>query len=256
MRQIEISGAGLLVWALAGADLLGCPGFKTFRSGSDYWAADTDDRENGLDDSGAYALNDDREPVHPRVSPFVDLTKVAVTKWNPNATTSEGLGSFELSAEVEASQTVGLEPERRLYPMFVDDFGGPLLYWRADPAGLVIADRSPTDGQPPQQRGIYHFADNQDLLDVNENPLRLTAADMEHRLFFDYPAPINPINEPDLNIRAQNFPAYIHNQSIAAKIAPQRADSYMLISAGPDGIFGTADDIANFDHNGAALLAP
>lgn len=263
IREMEISGAGLLVWALAGADLLGCPGFRTFRDDSDYWAEDTDDRENGLSDSGAHALDEDTlEPVHTRVGPFVDLTKVTVTKWNANAQTVDGAGSFELSAEYEAAEALGEQPERREYPMFLDGFGGPILYWRADPAGARIADRSPTDDDADDQyRGIYHFRDNDDLvvsldLDSSKHPLRLTASGMAHRLAFDYPAPINPEDDLDPDNTDQNFAAYIRNRDIGARVTPQRPDSYLLISAGVDGVFGTADDITNFDHNGAELLAP
>jgi type II secretory pathway pseudopilin PulG len=258
-RNIDMSGAGLLVFALAGADLLGCPGFKTFRSGSNYWAQDTDDRENGLLDSGAYALRGDtREPVHARVQPFVDLSRMAVTKWNPNAQTSEGvLGSFELSAEDEATEALGEQPYRRAYPMFLDDFGGPFLYWRADPAGFRIADYSPTDPDAyGPDRGIFHFADNADLLNVNRHPLQLTAGGSGHRLAFGYPAPVDPVNDLDPTDTTQNFPAYIRNQGIDAKVTPLRPDSYLLVSAGPDGVFGTADDIDNFEHSGAELLAP
>jgi type II secretory pathway pseudopilin PulG len=259
-RNIDMSGAGLLVFALAGADLLGCPGFKTFRSGSDYWAQDTDDRENGPDDSGAYALDPDtREPVHPRVSPFIDLSRVTVTKWNPNAQTTDGpLGSFEIPMEDEATESLGEQPYRRPYPMFLDDFGGPILYWRADPAGSRVADRSPTDSQAlGPYRGIFHFADNADLLSIDEHPLQLTAGGSDHRLVFGYNAPLMPgdINLNDSS-RKDNFAAYIRNKSIEARVTPQRKDSYLLISAGPDGVFGTADDIANFDHNGAELQAP
>jgi len=258
-RNIDISGAGLLVWALAGADLLGCPGFKTFRSGSTHWAQDTDDRENGPGDSGAYALDPDtREPVHPRVSPFIDLSGVTVTKWNPNAQTTDGpSGSFEIPAEDEATEALGQQPYRRAYPMFLDDFGGPFLYYRADPAGSRVADRSPTDPQAAgPARGFFHFADNADLLSIDEHPLQLTAGGTNHRLDFDYPAPVNPSIDLNPSITTQNFAAYIRNKSIEARVTPQRADSYLLISAGPDGVFGTADDIANFDHNGAELLAP
>ncbi len=265
LRNIDISGAGLLVLALAGADLLGCPGFKTFRSGRDYWAEDTDDRwDNDVDECGAYALDPDtREPVHPRVSPFIDLSRVTVTKWNPNAQiTGSGLGSFEIPMEDEATDALGNQPYRRAYPMFLDDFGGPILYWRADPAGRVIADWSPTDTQAVGAfRGIFHFRDNDDLLvsddlDSSKHPLQLTAGGTNHRLAFDYPAPVNPTTELDPANTSQNFAAYIRNKSIQARVTPQRADSYMLISAGPDGVFGTADDIANFDHNGAELTDP
>jgi len=37
---------------------------------------------------------------------------------------------------------------------------------------------------------------------------------------------------------------------VKARLEPARADSYLLISAGADGRYGTADDIANFEHNG------
>ena len=257
---IDASGAGLLVFALAGADLLGCPGFKTFSAGSDYWAQDTHYYEGATPDtSGAYALDPDtREPVHPRVAPFVDLSRVTVTKWNPNAEISGGgTGSFEIPVEDEATEALGEQPYQRLNPMFLDDFGGPILYYRADPAGSRVADRSPTDGQPPHERGIFHFADNEDLLSIDEHPLQLTPGDSGHRLVFDYDAPLIP-DDIDLNdsARADNFAAYIRNRSIEARVTPQRADSYLLLSAGPDGVFGTADDIANFDHNGAELLAP
>jgi type II secretory pathway pseudopilin PulG len=258
-RNIPISGAGLLVWALSGADLLGCPGFKTFRPGSDYWAEDSDDRENGLGDSGAYALDPDtREPVHPRVGPLIDLSRITVTSWNPTAQTSDGSqGSFELPAEREASEALGEQPHRRLYPMFVDHFGGPILYWRADPAGSRVADRSPTDGAASgNQRGIYHFRDNSTLLDIDEQPLMLTPGDKRHRLAFAYDAPVLP-DEIDLeNPNQYNFVAYIRNKKVEAKVTPHRADSFLLISAGKDGVFGTGDDVANFEHNGAELRQP
>ena len=259
---IDASGAGLLVFALAGADLLGCPGFKTFSAGSDYWAQDTHYYEGATPDtSGAYALDPDtREPVHPRVSPFIDLSRVTVTKWNPNAANG---GSFEIPVELEALEAMGtplVNAPRREYPMFLDDFGGPILYCRADPAGRVIADWSPTDNDAlGPYRGFFHFRDNDDLLDCldsSKHPVQLTAGGTNHRLAFDYPAPVNPTTDLDPTNTTQNFAAYIRNKSIQARVTPQRTDSYLLLSAGPDGVFGTADDIANFDHNGAELTDP
>jgi len=251
--HIEISGAGLLVWALAGADLLGCPGFRVFRNGSDFWAWDTDD-----DQGGAYELDPDtREALRPRVSPFVDLSKLEVTKWNPNAETSGGdTGSFEIPGEVKAAEDLGEQPWRREYPMFLDDFGGPIVYLRADPAGRVIADRSPSDLADASRRGIFHYADNQVLLDSGTvTALQLTAGGRDHRLLFGYPAILLPANLDSSNPN-HSFQIYIRNTSIEARVAPQRPDSYLLISAGPDGVYGTGDDIANFEHNGAELTAP
>ena len=59
---------------------------------------------------------------------------------------------------------------------------------------------------------------------------------------------------PDANL--DGFWAYVRNKDIQTKVAPHNPDTFLLISAGPDGIFGTSDDIANFDHNGAELSEP
>jgi prepilin-type N-terminal cleavage/methylation domain-containing protein len=255
-RYVGITGAGLLVWSLAGADLLGTPGFRTFRSGSRYWSEDTD-ATGDASSHGAYALDEtSREPLTPRYGPYVDLSKVDVTAWNPNATVTGGhAGSFEIPAETEAMEAIGDDPYKRGHPMFLDSFGGPILYWRADPAGFQIADRSPIDDDAQgNMRGIYHFRDNDPLLDSSKRPLVLSAANKPHRLFFEYPAPILPEDiDTQAEIGTNSFAAYIRNKSIEARVSPYKPDSFLLISAGADGIFGTGDDLANFEHNGAEL---
>ncbi len=261
--QIKISGAGLLVWALAGADRLGCPGFQTFRDTSQFWAQDTDAEFNTrrARESGAYALfptgDDSRanQPVHPRVGPLVDLSKVRLTNWNRQADTQDGLGSFEIPAELDTAQSLNQRPPRRLYPVFLDSFDQPILYWRADPAGTMIADETPGSsgsGPRPQPlgggRGIYHFGDNAGLLADGSGP----AYDEDVLLL----RPVSGVPLHRLRWRGrgrQGFRLYIRNKGVTAREEPFNADKYLLISAGPDGIFGSGDDIANFPHNGAEL---
>lgn len=263
--RVEISGAGLLVWALAGADMLGCPGFRTFRRDSQFWAQDTDallDRSNPSQ-SGAYALfpANDRsrpsQPAHPRVGPLVDLSKVKVTSWKSQAETADGPGSFEIPAEVEAAKSLNQPPPKREYPMFLDAFDQPILYWRADPAGVAAVDFTPeaagTAGNASRlvSRGKYHYSDNGGLL-VEHNGygyrqdvllLRPVSPDRAHRLRW-------------MGTLKDGFRLYVQNKSVRAREEPYNADKYLLISAGPDGIFGSGDDIANFPHNGAELSAP
>jgi hypothetical protein len=269
----EISGAGLLVWALAGADLSGVPGFRAFRNAGDnptqQWSRDTDD-DRTTAEPGAYALHADTyAPLQARVGPFVDLAKVEATRWNANAETDEGAGSFEIPAEAEAQASVGVFPAKRNYPMFVDAFGGPILYWRADPAGIQAVDRSPNNTSSPQARharGIYHFLDNGSLLcDVgggpgsNQTPVILRPRDAAepHNLRWSTSAmQWGDVEVPGPDSQLDGFWAYVRNKDVQAKIATHKADSFLLISAGPDGIYGTGDDIANFQHNGAELSEP
>lgn len=265
-REIEMSGAGLLVWALAGADLLGPAGFRTRKdSGSSRGSW-------GLDAYDVYALQGDGEPTHPRAAPFIDLTKASVSQLSPRQQTRQGMGTYLLDAELKAARSLGQPRDflpRRNYPMFLDSFGGPVLYWRADPAGNIIADPTPNDNNfTGAGRGVYHFRDNGALLATGseaggssplEKPLLLTTRvdsnkDAVHNLKWS-----NAYNNPQSMdtfsklVDGKGFPLYITNASITARPTPHNAQSFLLISAGPDGIFGTADDIANFKHNGAQL---
>jgi hypothetical protein len=130
---IAITGSGLLVWGLAGADQLGTPGFKVFRSDNDtqLWSADTHNRagaQYARDKSGAYAMNEEKgTPVQPRFGPYVDLSKVEITPYDSS------VRNFVVPAETEARG----QPYGRRYPMFLDSFGYPILYWKADPAATA-----------------------------------------------------------------------------------------------------------------------
>lgn len=245
--NIEIHGAGLLLWALLGADTLGTPGFKTFRSNSTSWSMDTDSRY-AVGDSGAYALypsGDDRadQPVHPRYGPYVELSRVQYTK-NINIAPG-GTPNFAIPAEREL---MGSAAPQRDYPMFLDAFGHPILYWRADPAGVKLADKTVAT---QYQRGIYHWIDNAALVAFDaqvgsgDKRLRLSDAGGGHRL--DWCTHDHSVQDPP---EWRTFQHYIRDDNNKAALVPQRADSYLLISPGADGIYGSGDDVTNFQQNG------
>ncbi len=91
--------------------------------------------------------------------------------------------------------------------------GAPILYYRADTSGKTT-------------RTIYNGSDNVRLIfakqitDGGEHPL------IQPLFFYDY----------------------IKNPKITARDWPYRPDSYILISAGADGLYGTPDDITNFGN--------
>lgn len=251
LGSMDITGAGLLVWALAGADRLGCPGFKPFRTGSQnpngLWSNDTgnDYDSSNPTNSRAYALypvadtTRGGQPVHPRSGPYVDIQKIRMTQ--------PVRGQFEIEAERRA---VGTAPLDRPYPMFLDGFGFPILYFRADPAGPNLADRDPRgiSSNNAAQRGRYHFQDNAVLLQGNR-ALRLKAGAPAHKLTWESGqlyAPITGTVDP----QQYGFAAYIRDPNVNAKNAAQNADTYLLISPGADGVYGTGDDVTNFTPNG------
>jgi prepilin-type N-terminal cleavage/methylation domain-containing protein len=249
--QISISGAGLLVWALSGADLLGTPGFQPVGT-LPTWAQCTG---NALNNNDLYALDATNQPVHARYGPFVDTAKLKVTR---NAG-SVGWPLFDVPAEKDARAALSLDAPARRYPLFLDGFGYPILYWRADPAGRAIADTMRGAANVP--RGVYHWEDNNALTgasetgdpptaqppQANDPRLVLNKAGQMHALGWgtgSYGTTTPP--PPPLG----TFQRYIMDNAVQAKLWPSRADSYLLVSPGADGRYGTADDVTNFQQNG------
>lgn len=259
---ISVDGANLLYFALAGADSLGTIGFKVLRDSSvnpnQLWADD-----QGKDPAGqtpqpavakGYSINPNtQQPYWPRSGPFVDLSKVKSTKFNA------ATNSFEVPIEVQITGPGGAV--QRKAPMFLDAFGFPILYWRADSAGIVCADSSrdrPLNsnytGANADLRGQYHWADNGLLLrragiggPSGARDLRISRSGQLHKL--DFERYVTSRIEPN-NQQVPEFWEYIRDPAVTAKRVAQRPDSYILVSPGPDGIYGSGDDICNFTHNG------
>lgn len=113
--------------------------------------------------------------------------------------------------------------------------GMPILYYKANTANTLHDIDNPSNTQ-----NIYDFRDNQDLLMLGK-PFDTGPDSTPHRLAID---PTNP--EPGyrfyMNITNDKMLA-----TTTAAVRPYREDTYILISAGYDGEYGTPDDICNFD---------
>jgi prepilin-type N-terminal cleavage/methylation domain-containing protein len=100
------------------------------------------------------------------------------------------------------------------------DGNPPILYFRANTAGQSITE-------------IYNHEDNLSLI------LTKQANDGGN----------HPLTNPVYFYG--NSPAevgYIQDSKVLPNIWPHRPDSYLLISAGADGLYGTNDDVCNFDN--------
>jgi hypothetical protein len=107
--------------------------------------------------------------------------------------------------------------------------GMPILYYKADTRGS-LHDQSLAGAMTPldSQNNIYNFYDNQELLELG--------------------VPGAPAGTPPYLL---SVPDRFYKNTLSDKITtvrrPFRADTYILISAGYDAEYGTADDICNFD---------
>ena len=102
--------------------------------------------------------------------------------------------------------------------------GAPILYYRAERHKNTI--EPPAE---PKDR-IYNAEDNRPLIQLKKN------VDGKPHLL------------GDIGSNYSFFYEYIKDPKVTARDWPYRADSYILISAGVDGEYGTRDDITNFGN--------
>lgn len=260
-----VDGANLIVWALAGADLLGTPGFKNVDpTNSDPfggWLQDigntTTNGGSGTAPSALYAVNNvSGTPAYTRYGPFVDLSKVKLTKQTAPLT-----ASFDLP-DNSTSKLNSLA--------FLDNFDIPILYYKANVGVPNMVDSGGslgtggnassylTSGGAASQyipTGIYNLLDNATITgDASNGSLGIDfGAGGNH--FQPTPASNKLGDVTHANYIAGTLPPKgsfgytVWNQNVTATPKPHREDSFILLSAGPDGLFGTGDDIGNFPIN-------
>jgi len=109
--------------------------------------------------------------------------------------------------------------------------GMPILYYKAD-----TSKNSHDPNDPKNEDNIYDYKDNHELLALGM-PWIPPSMGSVHKLLRDSAAGEGPGYRFYLNTK---------NDSITGTSRPCRSDSYVLISAGFDGEYGTPDDICNF----------
>jgi type II secretory pathway pseudopilin PulG len=118
--------------------------------------------------------------------------------------------------------------------------GSPILYYKANPASFLAEPTAWVNA--PTSGCIYDARDNAPILNLG----RLADATK--------PAGSRGLHDlaPGVRTGTQGFEyfylEYIRDMRIQNRHWPVRPDSYILISAGLDGIYGTNDDIRNFEH--------
>lgn len=235
----RVGGASLVAWALAGADMLGTPGFRdlnandpaggTVLAGLAPWGDDVHPGSTGL-----YYLQGSR-PYHPR-SAFVDVSKMKFPKGEITRTTAV----FRVPNSTDTLESI----------CFLDSFDQPILYYRANPGRPnLVSDQSPTDdAKSSQTAGVYNLRDNYNIarlgdgMDLGPGKNHFLSADSNNKL--------GNVNGPvsSAPIPRRSFGWTLHNPQ-STIYTPHNAETYVLLSAGPDGLFGTEDDVANFPTN-------
>jgi len=208
-------GAQTLAEALVGWDLMG------FHPKS-AWRADGYDKDGGrwtYDPAKSRDDNSDGIPdtLNERKGPYLELATASAFRLGDLFTDTSSFKPYNfVICDVFGvkSVTIGKKTVKA---------GAPILYYRANTSSKTI-----DSSEPDPRKRIYNYMDNFYFVrDVKE------PADEG----------VNPL------VSSSFFYEYIADKKVTTVKWPSRPDSYLLISAGADGLYGTRDDICNFDPN-------
>ncbi len=180
----------------------------------------SDFRSNGYNDDGIFVYDSNNpDLMNQRRGPYLELATTPVFRLGDISVYKPGLftDTSPLAPDTYVICDVFGFRKIKLINGQTVTAGAPILYYRANTAEKTIRD-------------IYNVYDNDAIvqimqrIDNREHFLGRSANQFQY--FYDY------IRDPKVSVRAW----------------PYKADSYILISAGADGRFGTGDDIRNFGY--------
>ena len=227
-------GANKLAEAMVGLDLLG------FHPKSGFTA----DGKNNIDGSGRFPVYD----------PINGITTTAVPPYTETA--AQNIACRKKYIDLESANAFQMQDIYTNYatPGFLKSSfvlcdiyarkrvsgkktGMPILYFKAR-TNYQFQDYDDTN---VIKDDIYYLYDNVNLLSLNSPE----DATVKHPLW-DATTDLKDFEDMILNKQVQNATQALGSGGVKR---PYRADSYILISAGKDGLYGTADDIFNFEKS-------
>jgi type II secretory pathway pseudopilin PulG len=217
--NVPYCGAMKLCEAVMGRDLMGFHPDSIFRS-------------NGLD-----SLDNDLYPLQSTGLAYTNSLSARKGPYLPldNANAYQLMDLYEVTGPFAGDNFVLCDVFRRVTHLQSGrKVGMPILYYKANTARVQHDINNPDNPQ-----NIYDYRDNYELARLGK-PFDPPPDGTPHRLSQEAGQPegyrfyMNTTNDKLL-------------ASLAAAVRPYRADTFILISAGSDGEYGTPDDICNFD---------
>ena len=238
-EEVRIAGAHLLYHALVGADQLGPPGFRDLDRDGQWWNDTTNKVGNP---GGLYEM----DPITGQVvqtrygsGGFVE------DKMKERAKSLADLEGNGIALNLASTPDLAVDEL-----MFVDAWDMPILYYRANSYNVrMTTNRS-------NVAGIFRQEDNGAITGTENGIVASAGVDFGagqvsgryHAIALaESPDPIVTVEDiqtlPDYD---DSFARFILNGSVTTRPTPVRKESFLLISAGPDGRYGTEDDMTNW----------
>jgi prepilin-type N-terminal cleavage/methylation domain-containing protein len=249
--NVSLSGAQWLVLQLAGADL---KGFAK-QSKDKYQDTPPNGGDGQINATDWLAWYNDAGGVYHRFGPYVPLDgKLAQTP----AMLKEDYGTALPPALDPANSAAGTSQwNNGKLPLAVDAFGFPVLYYAANEQARLPFN----DFAANRAVGRYRQRDNEQITGSNDS-VTITGWDLGsgalantsgqfHWLYDKGWSPTAAGAQPE----AKSFAGAVYDSGLfeqnkktdgTSKVWPHNPDTFLLISTGKDGVFGTPDDIMNF----------
>jgi len=217
---VPYCGAMKLCEAMMGRDLMGFHPDSTFRA-------------SGLNGLGTQLYPSSTSPLYQnslsaRKGPYLPLDNANAYQLRD---LYENLGIFDTGESFVLCDVF----RRVTHRQSGQRVGMPILYYKADTTKTLHDVDTPDNPQ-----NIYDYRDNNELVRLGK-PFDPPPNGSRHKLLYD---PTNPAE-------GYRFYMNITNDKMlattTAAVRPYKEDTYILISAGYDGEYGTPDDICNFD---------
>lgn len=259
--QIPLAGAQWLTLQLSGPDSQGYvnPTVKNDANGDDKidqndwleWYGLPANQSRSYTRNGPYADPDGKQvrSVNRVIEENQDVTGI------PSLLVSNGAGGNG-GGSIWSNQFI---------PFYVDQFEYPILYYAATP-GVKPPFTTGTPGSN-FTIGKYDQSDNAAFTGSDGNDGRypvtgpgwdLTGAQADPANYRHPLGTLGYVKDQDTWPDPKTFAAFVCDQNVFDNTAqsngrgllqPHNPNTFLLISAGADGVYGTGDDIANFEHN-------
>lgn len=235
-------GANKLAEAMIGQDFLGFHPSSAFNAIGEAEVTDLTNSSNTLDVE-VYAADNDQSPqwetdddnISSRKGPYMKIENANAFSMDEVYSTNNTSfpSDFDMSTKYKPLVLCDVYAKRRS-GIGSKKTGTPILYFRAR-TNFVQQDFDDSLAAAPNpglvEDDVFYLNDNFELLDLGMPDDGV-----------DFTMMIGGTGDP-----YENFENMILNTQVQTVQRPYRADSYILISAGKDGDFGTADDIFNFE---------
>jgi prepilin-type N-terminal cleavage/methylation domain-containing protein len=236
---IQLAGAQYLIYELAGADLKGYIQPKQ----KDITFYDTN--ENGSPDGGDYVLAYSPSYDNSNLLRWGPYIEVEGDSFQSPETYNQNTGIEMPPAPNPLNTAVGGTEFRNFkLPMAVDAFDHPVLYYAANEHAKKPFTRN-------GDLGVYNQVDNLPFTGSDDVDGIDLGSGADHQLDFGSWADTDQRTRP----HSGTFSGFVYDESIFdqtkdgsdnGSVVPHNAKTFLLISPGPDALYGTQDDIKNF----------